>query len=223
MLLIKAGDVKVNGRIITDPGFQVNDKYDQVYAQDKIIKLSPKVYIKLNKPAGVVTSLEDKFARYLASDILPPKFRSLHPVGRLDKDTEGLLLFTNDGDLTYRLTHPKFKIRKIYLVLVKGLFNPRKKRRLESGVMIDGMRTAPCEIKIISADRNRSKIKITLFEGKKRQIKKMFEKAGNPVIKLKRIQEAGLKLDDLKPGQWRFLARKEIEDLYRETGLKLYG
>jgi len=220
---IENNQVRVNGKIINEPSFDVDIIKDKISVKGKIIYLPKKTYIKMNKPKGVVTTRKDRYAKRTVADLLPDKFDHLYPVGRLDKDTEGLLLLTNDGELTYRLTHPRFKIKKIYLALVKGFISSLKKKRLESGIILQGVRTAPCNLEVISFWRNLSKVKITLFEGRKRQIKEMFRHIGNPVIKLKRIQEASLQLGDLSTGKWYLLSKKEIESLYKEAGLKFYG
>ena len=219
--LIQSGQVEVNNNLITEPSFDVDSLRDKVFVGGKIIKSAKKIYLKMNKPLGVVTTRKDRFADVTVSDLLPNKFKSLYPVGRLDKDTEGLLLLTNDGELTYRLTHPKFKIKKTYLVLIKGCINSAKKKRLESGIFLEGRRTAPCSLKVISSTKDKSRVKITISEGRKRQIRRMFKKLGNQVVRLKRVQEGSLELGNLEVGRWIPLSKRDIENLYKETSLKV--
>ena len=220
--VIKNGQVDVNGDVVIEPSFDIDTKADKVFLNEKRVKTAEKVYIKLNKPLGVVCTCQDKFAKLLVTDLLPNKFKMLYPVGRLDKDTEGLLLLTNDGELTYRLTHPKFKVKKVYTALIKGVIDSSKKRKFESGIFLNGKRTAPANLKIIFSSRTKSRIGITIYEGRKRQIREMFKRIGIAVIKLKRVQEGSLKLEGLAVGQWRLLPKQEIKNLYEEVGLKFY-
>ena len=181
---------------------------------EKVV-LREKTYILLNKPPGVITTRKDRFAGKTVLDILPERFRYLYPVGRLDKDTTGLLLLTNDGELTHRLTHPRFEVDKLYQAVLDKPLKNSDLNRLEKGIPIDGMPTAPCKIRC----RDSSTVEIILHEGRKRQIKRMFSVLGYKVVDLRRLQESHLTLGDLKPGQWRFLSQREIEGLYRSVEL----
>ena len=218
--LIENGQVKVNNKIVNEPSFDVDAINDKVFVGGRIIKPTKKIYLKMNKPLGVVTTRKDRFAKKIITDLLPNEFRALHPVGRLDKDTEGLLLLTNDGELTYRLTHPRFTIKKVYIALVQGAVDSLRKKNFESGIFFKGRKTAPANLRIIFSSRNKSKVKVIIFEGRKRQIREMFKKVGNPVVKLKRIQEGSLELGNLGVGKWCLLSKEEIKTLYKETGLK---
>ncbi|MEW5759052.1 MAG: pseudouridine synthase [Candidatus Omnitrophota bacterium] len=173
----------------------------------------------MNKPKNVVTTKEDKFASRIVTDLLPKQFFHLNPCGRLDKDTTGLLLLTNDGELIYRLTHPRFEIKKTYFVKIKGQLNNIEKQSLEKGVVIDGKKTGLAKIKIINSFKDVTSLNIEIREGRKRQVRRMFLAVNHPVTELKRIREGSLELGNLGPGQWRFLNKDEIKQLYEETGL----
>jgi len=212
---IKAGRCSVNGKKVLEPSYPVDPDRAAVVLDGEKVVPRKKAYILLNKPLGVVTTRKDRFAGKTVLDILPDRFRHLYPVGRLDKDTTGLLLLTNDGELTYRLTHPRFEIDKSYLAVLNRPLGKSDLRRLEKGVLIDEVPTAPCKIRC----RDGSTVEITLHEGRKRQIKRMFSALGYKVVELMRLKEAHLTLGTLKPGQWRSLSRPEIEGLYRSAGL----
>lgn len=208
---IRAGRCRVNGKEALEPSYPLDPHQDKVLLDGKKIALKKKIYILLNKPRGVVTTRRDRFAGKTVLDILPEEFRYLYPVGRLDKNTTGLLLLTNDGELTYRLTHPRFGIDKLYRVVLDRSLGKSDLRDLEKGVFIDGVSTAPCKIRC----QDTTTVEITLHEGRKRQVKRMFSAQGYKVMELSRLKEAHLGLGDLKLGQWRFLSRGEIESLHR--------
>ncbi len=212
---IKAGHCSVNGKKVLEPSYPVNPGRDNVLLDDKEVILRKKTYILLNKPPGVITTRKDRFAGKTVLDILPERFRHLYPVGRLDKDTTGLLLLTNDGELTHRLTHPRFEVDKLYQALLDKPLKNSDLKHLEKGILIEGIATAPCKIRC----RDSSTVEITLHEGRKRQVKRMFSVLGYKVVELTRLKESHLTLGDLKPGQWRILSQKEIEALYRSVGL----
>lgn len=216
---IKQGLVKVNSSVNFEPGTQIDSKKDKIEFRDKEIKQKEYIYVLFNKPKGVVTTKEDRFAPKKIFDLLPQKFFHLNPCGRLDKDTTGLILLTNDGELLYRMTHPKFEIKKTYFVKVFGRVIQAEKKILENGVIIERQKTRPCSIKIVLSNDNFSELLIEIKEGKKRQIRLMFEKIRHPVSELMRIKEGRLSLENLEIGQWRFLSQKEVMDLYKETGL----
>lgn len=208
---IKAGRCSVNGIKVLEPSCPVDADRDKVLLDGEKVVLKKKIYILLNKPRGVVTTRRDRFARKTILDILPARFRHLYPVGRLDKDTTGLLLLTNDGELTHKLTHPRFEIDKLYRAVLDRPLRKSDLKHLEKGVLIDGVPTAPCKIRC----RDGFTVEITLHEGRKRQVKRMFSALGYKVVELARIKEAHLTLGNLKLGQWRFLSRTEIEGLFR--------
>ena len=208
---IKQGRVQLNGHLVKEPSTPVNPSSDRVEVNGQPVHQTVYTYIMLNKPGGTVTTTADRHAEKTVLDLLPEELRHLNPVGRLDKDTEGLLLLTNDGDLLYRLTHPKFNVDKTYFVRIKGCLSPEDKNHLEKGVPIEGKMTAPAKIRNLKTVSGRSEFEIIIHEGRKRQIRLMIQSLGHEVIYLKRIIQGPLRLADLQSGQWRSLNRKEIE------------
>lgn len=216
--LVKEGSVTVNGKIVSEPSYDVDPINDEVFLDQRKIELKKNCYLILNKPKGVVTTLEDKHAKYTVADLLPFEYKHLYPVGRLDKDSEGLLLFTNDGDLTFRLLHPRFKVDKFYYVEVQGKITKEVLSRLEKGVMVEGRRTAPAKVTLGYVKANKSGMSITLHEGRKRQIRMMLASQGYKVINLKRAGYGTLRLGGLKPGRWRILKDEEVTHLRKACG-----
>lgn len=210
--LIKNGKVMVNGKKIEELGFKV-DGNDIITVENKILKKENKEYILLYKPRGVVTTTSDEKGRKTVLDLIETNKR-LYPVGRLDYDTSGLLLLTNDGELTNILIHPKNEIDKVYIAKINGIMNGFKIKTLEKGVLIDGKKTAPCKVKVRKKEKDSSIIELTIHEGKNHQVKKMFEAIGFKVLKLKREKLAFLNLSGLKPGEYRYLSIKEVKMLY---------
>ena len=210
--LIKNGKVMVNGKKIEELGFKV-DGNDIITVENKILKKENKEYILLYKPRGVVTTTSDEKGRKTVLDLIETNKR-LYPVGRLDYDTSGLLLLTNDGELTNILIHPKNEIDKVYIAKINGIMNGLEIKTLEKGVLIDGKKTAPCKVKVRKKEKDSSIIELTIHEGKNHQVKKMFETIGFKVLKLKREKLAFLNLSGLKPGEYRYLSIKEVKMLY---------
>ena len=211
MDIIKDGHVRFNGQICREPSTLVDSSRDHVFVDGKRVQSKRYDYILLNKPAGYTTTKSDQHAEKTVLDLLPRKFRHLSPAGRLDRDTEGLLLLTNDGDTAYQLTHPKFNVDKTYFVRVSGNLEIEKRKKVERGVVIDGKRTAPSKIKNIKPLKNVTELMITIHEGRKRQVRFMFAKVGHKVLYLKRLMQGPLVLGALKKGTWRLLNRQEIE------------
>lgn len=210
---IKAGRVKVNNKIITEMGFIVDPYNDKILFNDKMVgDVEQKIYIMLYKPKGYITSVKDDLNRKTVLDLIDEKIR-VYPVGRLDYDTEGLLLLTNDGEFTYSLTHPKHHIDKTYLVQVKGLPNKEEICQFEEGLVIDGYKTSRASFTIVKKVNKNSLVKITIWEGRNRQIRKMCKKIGHPVVALKRINIGSLGLGDLKVREYRYLTDEEIRSL----------
>lgn len=203
--IIKSGRVRVNNRLVFEPSHRVIQEKDKVYFDDRRVFPKEKIYIILHKPKRVTTTKKDKFAEKTVMDLLPRRFRYLNPVGRLDKDTTGLLLLTNDGSVINRLTHPKFKVDKIYVVHLNRKLAVSDKLRLEEGVSLDGRRTAGCRVQLGPGKT----LKITIHEGRNRQIRRIFAKAGYSVKGLKRLKEGMLTLGSLPEGTWRFLTKEE--------------
>lgn len=209
--LIDGGRVTVNGMLTRQMGVKIDPFRDKVCVDGKEINLPRKICVMLNKPAGYITTKKDIHALQNVMKLLPAGLQGLHPVGRLDKLSRGLLLLTNDGDLTYRLTHPKFAVDKVYQVYIKGLLKDADKNALETGVFLAGEKTAPCRIYDLETKKETTALKIKIHEGKKRQIRLMFAKLGYLVLDLLRVAIGHLTLGDLKEGQWRELEPEEIK------------
>lgn len=210
-LLIQSGKVAVNGQLILSLGSQIDETKDIITVEGKRVSAPDRFhYILLNKPKGYVTTVSDELKRKTVIDLLPKNVR-LFPVGRLDKDTTGVLLLTTDGELAYLLTHPKFDIEKVYRVQISQSIQRDQLRKLEAGIMLDDGLTRSCQIKIISKDRKR--LEMVLKEGRKREIKRMLSALGYDVIDLERIRFAFLNVGRLKRGEWRNLSLAEINKL----------
>lgn len=217
--LIFEGRVTVNGRIATI-GTKADPVKDHIKVDGKLlIKPEPKVYIMFNKPKNVVTSLHDPEGRPTVKDFLKGVKYRVFPVGRLDYDSEGLLLLTNDGDFAHAVLHPSKKISKTYLVKVKGILEEDKIEKLKTGVKLVERMTAPVKVKRIRETENNSWLEIIIYEGKKRQIRRMLEKTGHDVLKLKRIRVDGLELGKLEPGTFRYLTPEERDKIKKEVGV----
>lgn len=210
--LIKDGVVKINGRICA-PGDEV-EAGDNVTVNGKLINVVKKYdYYIMNKPKGYVCTVKDDKGRKTVMDLLPQSKKRLFPVGRLDYDTEGLLLLTNDGDLTFKLTHPKNEVPKTYLVKTEKQVSDEDLIKLRAGVYIDGVKTKKCNVRLIETSKNGSKLHITITEGRNRQVRKMFEAVNNNVDFLKRIKIGDLTLTGLNRGEVRQLTAREIDYL----------
>lgn len=210
--IISEGRVSVNGKLVKEI-IMVDEKTDVVRVDGKVIGLADKyVYIMLNKPVGIITSARDQFGRKTVTEIINIKER-VYPVGRLDYDTSGLLLLTNDGDITYKMTHPSHEIEKVYSARIKGIPTNEELERFKKGLRIEEYTTAPADIKLLSQYENSSLAQITIHEGRNRQVRKMCSAINHPVIELKRIRMGKIEIGDLKPGEWRNLTKAEIEYL----------
>lgn len=207
--MVEKGEVTVNGSV-AKVGQVIESDTAKVEVAGKPVTIDQVlVYYLLNKPRGVVSAVTDPDGRRTVTSLVPGGHR-LYPVGRLDYDSEGLMLLTNDGDLAYKLTHPKFEINKTYHVLVKGVMNEKSIGYLESGVTIEGKKTAPAEVEIAEAQPNNTWIDITIHEGRNRQIRKMCEAVGYPVMRLIRTHLGPWELGDLPVGKYRTLAASEV-------------
>ena len=212
--MIAEGRVKVNGEVMKVQGYHVQD--GDIIEVDGV-KIEPehkKVYYLLNKPAGYVTSTADKEGRPVVTDLVPDNIR-VFPVGRLDYNTTGLLILTNDGDLANKLMHPSHGFDKKYLVRAAGIVTLKEAKLLESGVDIGGFITSPSEVDLIRHDRNSTVAEITIHEGKNRQVRRMFKAIGHPVLELSRIGLGNLSIGRLAPGQCRKLSPAEVSYLKR--------
>lgn len=213
--LIAEGRVTVNGQMVVEMGYQVAED-DVVAVNGKPIELNyEKHYILYHKPMGEVTTVSDEEGRATVLDKFSEYPVRLYPVGRLDYNSEGLLLLTNDGELTNRMLHPSRLVDKVYLARVKGLLTAEEAKKLETGVYIDGYKTARAKVKILKAEEDKSDATITIHEGKNRQVRKMFEAVGHQVLLLRRVRFGPLELGDLPRGMWRKLTTSEINKLKR--------
>lgn len=211
--LIEEGRVTVNGKVAA-LGMKADPAKDHIKVDGRLlIRPEPKIYLMFNKPVGVVTSLSDPEGRPTIKDFLKGIKYRVFPVGRLDYDSEGLLLITNDGDFAHSVLHPSKKIPKTYVVKVKGIIDEAEMGKLRGGVRLEDGLTAPAKVKRIRKADNNSWVEITIYEGRKRQIRRMLENVGYPVIRLKRIAINGIKLGDLKSGEIRHLTNEEIKRL----------
>lgn len=208
--LIKQGKIKVNGKVISEMGFKVNTDKDIVEYQGEIIKpIEDKTYIILNKPVGYVTTVDDEKNRPTVMDLVEDIKDRIYPVGRLDMDSSGLLLLTNDGIITNKLTHPSNEIEKVYLVEVEGIPSEDSLNRFRKGLIIDGRKTWPAEVELTNKSSDKSLLKVTIHEGRNRQVRKMCSAIGHPVKRLKRIEIGAIKLGNLNTGEWRYLTKSE--------------
>jgi len=211
--MILAGRVSLNGEVITILGQQADTTTDKVTVDGKpCVLIQQKVYIALHKPVGVVTTVRDQFNRPTVMDFVPDGI-GLFPVGRLDYDTSGLLLITNDGMLAQHITHPKHEVIKVYIAMVKGVPTKEMLIRFAGGVIIDGKPSAPCKIELLDTINPNAKLQITLHEGRNRQVRRMCEAIGCPVVSLKRIAVGAIDLGQLAKGEWRHLTREEVRML----------
>ena len=218
--LILAGRVKVNGMTITQLGSKIDPKKDIVTLDQRPVKITKQYeYYLLNKPCRVVTTMHDPQGRTKVKDLLHGINTRVYPVGRLDYDTEGLLILTNDGELAYRLMHPKYKVAKTYLVTVKGILDKNSLRRLQKGVLLEDGPTMPAKVTILESGENYCRLEMTIREGRNRQVRRMCEAVGHPVLSLKRLKFGPLSLGQLKPGQYRKLEEKEIRELKKACQL----
>lgn len=209
--LIFEGRVTVNGKTVEEPGLQIDPEKDEVRVGKKRISTpEKKVYIMLNKPVGCVSTCEDDRGRMTVLDCIKGVDARIYPVGRLDFTTEGMLLLTNDGELAYRLTHPKNEVNKRYLVIINSALSPEEVKKLERGVFIEGGKTAPAKIKVLKTQPDRTELTIIIHEGRNRQVRRMFEAIEKEVVFLKRISIGDLNLGELKKGEYRFLTDEEI-------------
>lgn len=212
--MIINGRVKVNGCLITELGSKVDKEQDIIEVDGKTIKgCEGKIYILLNKPVGYITSAKDQFGRPTVLDLLNGISVRVFPIGRLDYDTEGLILLTNDGDITYTITHPKHNIEKTYRALIRGEASENDIESFNRGIAIEDYVTSPARMEIIRYAKGNSVVDITIHEGKNRQVRKMCSAIGHEVIKLKRIRIGRIGLGELKTGEWRYLKDAEIEYL----------
>ena len=212
--MISDGLVSVNGRTVTEMGFQIDEQSDQVCVEGRTVSPeSEKHYLAYYKPVGEVTTVSDPEGRATVMDHFSDYPVRLFPVGRLDYDSEGLLLLTNDGDLMNHLLHPSYQIPKGYLTKVSNIVNDKEIKQLRQGVLIDGKLTSPASVRLIRTDTFSTDLLITIHEGRNRQVRKMIEAIGHQVVHLKRVRFGPVRLGDLPCGMWRKLTDQEIKEL----------
>ncbi|MCF6096760.1 rRNA pseudouridine synthase [Thermovorax subterraneus] len=213
-MLILDGRVQVNGKVVKELGVKVDPDVDEIRVDGEIcrIKIKP-IYIIMNKPKGVLTTVKDPFGRPTIIDLLAGVRERVFPVGRLDKDTEGLLIITNDGELSYKLTHPKHQVDKTYIAKVLGIPDEKDIKRLRKGIFLEDGKTAPAKVRILKKGKNFAVLEIIIHEGRKRQVRRMCESIGHPVLTLKRTRIGNLTLRGLAPGGWRYMTEEEVNYL----------
>lgn len=218
--MIVAGRVKVNGKIVTELGTRIDPAKDRIdISGEKLLLIDNKHYLALYKPRGYVSTVKDEKGRKNVIDLLDGFNGRVYPVGRLDYNSEGLILLTNDGDLTYALTHPKHHVQKTYLVRVDGVPTPKKLEQMAKGLVLEDGLTAPAQVNLVEIKDEKALLEITLFEGRNRQVRRMCEHIGHPVLRLLRTRVGNISLDGLRPGQYRNLNNKELELLKKLAGL----
>jgi pseudouridine synthase len=218
--MILQGRVRVNMKTISILGTRIDPEKDTVEVDGRTISLKgppQKSYILLNKPRGYISALTDPLGRPVVTDLVRKLKARVFPVGRLDYDSEGVLVLTNDGELANRLVHPRYSVPKKYLVKVKDVPDEKDLRRLATGVRLEDGKTLPAKVRLVRTTRENSWIELTVTEGRNRLVKRMCQAVGHPVAKLKRIEFAELKPGRLKPGQFRHLTEKEVQKLKNYT------
>jgi pseudouridine synthase len=221
--LIVAGKVQVNGKLVRELGSRVEDG-DRVNVNGHLVVMPRREVVVLNKPVGVVTTMRDPEGRRTVEDVIRSHRGAgaarLVPVGRLDYDTSGVLLLTNDGDLAYTLTHPRFGVEKVYRATLRRRLEPEAVEKLRKGIVLEGRRTSPAELRVVAVGRDRSVVDLTLHEGGYRQVRRMFETVGHPLVGLERLRFGPVTLGALRPGQTRELTpseRKALDALLRNS------
>lgn len=210
--MIQQGLVAVNGEVVRALGVKVDPERDRVTVAGREVRLErEKIYLLVNKPRGYITGNRDPQGRKTVLALLPEGFPRVFPVGRLDYNTTGLLLLTNDGELAYALTHPKFQIKKVYRALVRGVPDERALALLRTGVVLEDGPTLPAEVAIIKVEAGNAILSLGLREGRKRQVRRMCAAVGHPVLALERVAMGPLQLGDLAPGQYRRLTAAELK------------
>lgn len=212
--IIIDGRVQLNGKTVFIPGIHIDPESDQVLCDgNPISEVTQKVYIALNKPRGYLTTTKPENNRPIVMDLLKTVKTRVFPVGRLDYDTEGLLFLTNDGKFSYMMTHPKYKVDKVYMVWVSGVPSPHKLNLIRNGVKTKNFLASPAQVSVISQRKGNALLKLTIREGRKRQVKHMCSAIGHPVIRLKRVQIGPIKLGELPVGKFRYMSDVEVRSI----------
>jgi pseudouridine synthase len=218
--MILAGRVRLNGQVVTELGTKANPRTDKITVDGRPLNLSqPLIYLILNKPVGVVTTAADPEGRPTVMHLLPRLPSRVYPVGRLDYHSTGLLLFSNDGELAMRLTHPRFGVPKVYRVKVSGTPAPETIERWRGGVRLEEGKTAPAQVRVLRSSEGKTWLEMTLAEGRRREIRRMCEYVGHPVEKLQRVALGPISLGNLRVGEHRLLRAREVRELRAAAGL----
>lgn len=213
--LIRQGNVTIDGKVVTEMGMRVDPALHRIECNGSpVTQEEEKVYILLNKPTGYLSTLSDPQGRPIVTDLIDGVTARIFPVGRLDYDTEGALLLTNDGELSQQLQHPSFEVNKTYVATVRGNPDGKKIAELEKGIELEGRRTWPARIKVLSAGSKQTTLEIIIHEGRKRQVRKMFAAIGHRVLSLERVAYGGLELGELPRGRYRFLTQKDLGRIF---------
>ena len=212
--LVRAGRVRVDGLVVTSPGASVDPSTSRVEVDGRPVRVEPKRYFLLNKPRGPLSPVADRRGRQTVLALLGEMDERLYPAGRLDADTEGLLLITNDGDLTYRLTHPRYQVDKVYQAEVEGRPTRAALRRLAQGMVLEEGPTGPARVRILRPGAQTSLVELIVHSGRKRMVRRMLKAVGHPVRMLRRTRIGPLTLGDLRPGEWRPLSEDELSQLW---------
>lgn len=220
--IIQEGRVTVNGSVVVELGTKVFPGHDKVEVDSSPISLPDHVVYLFYKPRGVMTTMDDPQGRPTVAKFLPPNARAVRPVGRLDYETDGLLILTNDGDLAFRLAHPRYGIEKEYVATVQGVPDDKSLRRMANGISIDGKKTSPCSVELVSVNQKKgeAKLKLTLHEGRNRQVRLMCQAINHPVKTLRRVRLGFLTLSKMEPGQMTLLSQTDVQRLRRLVKLE---
>ncbi|MFM8470963.1 MAG: pseudouridine synthase [Limisphaerales bacterium] len=217
--LIVNGLVEVNGRVVKELGTKVDPLHDEVKVEGRALKFKRKLYLALNKPRGFLSTRSDELERRIVTDLLPREWAHLHPVGRLDRDSEGLIFLTNDGEFTLRLTHPRYGVRKCYRAIVEGRVEPVMLHRFMQGVEHEGETLQAERARIVDASNSHSIVELELAEGKNREVRRLFESQNLLVERLQRTQIGPIRLGELPEGKWRALTQSEVSSLLKPTAV----
>ena len=213
--LIRQGKVRVDGKVVTEMGTKVDPETQNIECEGvALVSREEKVYILLHKPTGYLSTVDDPQGRPIVTDLLKNIKERVYPVGRLDLNTEGALLLTNDGELSQKILHPSHEVNKTYVAKVKGVPGRKKLDALSKGIELEGRKTWPASIKVLKTEAQSTVIQIIIHEGRKRQVRKMFEAIGHPVLALKRTAYGQLELGGLGPGKYRFLTPRDIKFIF---------
>ncbi len=213
--LIRQGKVRVDGKVVTEMGTKVDPETQNIECEGvALVSREEKVYILLHKPTGYLSTVDDPQGRPIVTDLLKNIAERVYPVGRLDLNTEGALLLTNDGELSQKILHPSHEVNKTYVAKVKGVPGRKKLDALSKGIELEGRKTWPASIKVLKTEAQSTVIQIIIHEGRKRQVRKMFEAIGHPVLALKRTAYGQLELGGLGPGKYRFLTPRDIKFIF---------